>query len=442
MVQLSDNDVLLVFTYAPAGLGHMRVMNALIDGLPQNIDFAILGTNDTQIRYWHRIISISPLIRGVVEWLQGGRFRLWFYGLYIWLLRSHTHQLYTQIKDIVISQRFEKKVIVIVSTHFGLAHQIVAIKEKLQKNLKIKLILIDQITDATSMEILYIPGADLIFVPSNKIKASLENYAHRRGLRETNIIVSPYPLSPNLNRELSEKELDLRQKQYTLDSQAKIKIVVPISGAAVGLAYYDKITYILGKSLDRCEIYIVVKDYMYTKAFIRKMKRRSWIKLISNQTDRKVVAAYDKLYHDETIGFEIVKPSEQSFKTLISVKNRGGAILLFTEPIGKQEYDNSNFLLDHQLIPSHEDQAKLVRYALENRTPSETECRDCLKLARHWKAIRLTNDPIKDARIIIWCLKVGVFSTMASSTEVAKQTDPDLGPNGVQLFWKKVEETI
>lgn len=442
MDKLQQNDLLLVFTYAPAGLGHMRVMNALIDGLPQNIDYVILGTNDTRIRYWHRIISISPLIREVTEWLQGGAFRFWFYGLYIWLLRINSHQLYTQIKDIVISQRFEKKVVVIVSTHFGIAHQIVAIKEKLQKNLKIKLILIDQITDATSMEILYIPGADLIFVPSSKIKSNLSNYAHKRGLRETNIIVSPYPLSPNLNQELSEKEFDLRLKQYTFRSNAKIKISIPISGAAVGLNYYDKLIYALGKNLDRCEIYVVVKDYVYTRAFIRKMKRRSWVKLIENQTDRKVVADYDKLYLDEIIGLEIVKPSEQSFKTLLSPKKRGGTILLFTEPIGKQEHDNLDFLLDHQLIPNVEDQAKLEKYALENKTPSETECRDCLKLARNWNAIRLTNDPVKDTQIIIWCLKVGIFSIMAASTEPTKQTDPDLGSSGVELFWQKVENII
>src|SRR3989344_3614721 len=63
--KLQHRDTLLVFTYAPAGLGHMRVMNALIDGLPQNIEYAILGTNDTRIRYWHRIISLSPNIREI-----------------------------------------------------------------------------------------------------------------------------------------------------------------------------------------------------------------------------------------------------------------------------------------------------------------------------------------------------------------------------------------
>ena len=440
MDKLQHRDTLLVFTYAPAGLGHMRVMNALIDGLPQNIEYAILGTNDTRIRYWHRIISLSPNIREIIERLQGGRLRFWLYGLYTWLLHLNSNRLYIQIKDIVISQRYEKKVIVIVSTHFGIAHQIIAIKGRLQKNLNIRLILIGQITDATSMEILYIPGADLILVPSNKIKSNLLNFAHRRGVHDTNITVSPYPLSPNLSLELSEKEFDLKLKQYTLGSNAKLKIAIPISGAAVGLDYYDKLTYILGKSLSRCEIYIVVKDHIYTKSFTRKMKHRNWVKLIENQTDREVVAAYDKLYHDEVIGLEIVKPSEQSFKTLFSVKKRGGTILLLTEPIGKQESDNLGFLLDHHLIPNEEDQLMLEKYALENKTLSVAEWRDYFKLTQHWRALRLTNDPLKDSRIIIWCLKVGIFSVMASKP--AKHVDAELAPNGVELFWKKVEDLI
>lgn len=439
---LQRKDVLLIFTYAPAGLGHLRVMNALLDGLPKDIDYVVLGADDTRITYWHRIVSIHPFIREFIEKIQAGRFRFLFYQGYISLLRSHINVIYTQLKNIILSQRNEKKTIVIISTHFGLAHQIAAIKKNLEKDLKVNIVLIDQITDATSMEILYIPEADLIFVPSQEVKTDLLRYAHKYHLHETNITVSPYPLSPSLSQPLSEKEYESKLKQYVYTSNVKINIAIPISGAAVGLNYYEKLIAALRKSIDRSEIFVVVKDYVYTWGFIKKIKRRHHVEVIEDKTDRKVVIDYDKLYRDEIIGLEIVKPSEQSFKTLFSSNKRGGPILLLTEPIGKQEHDNIDFLLDHHLIPDEDEQAKLERYALENITPSEAECGTCLKLARNWKAIRLTNDPVKDTQIIIWCLRVGVFSVMASSTEIAKGLNSELSPNGVKLFWQKIEEII
>lgn len=442
MDSLKQKDVLLVFTYAPAGLGHLRVMNALIDGLPKDIDYEVLGASDTRITYWHRIMSINPFVREAIESIQSGRFRFLFYNFYIWLLRHNTESLYAQLKNIILSQRHEKKTVIVVSTHFGLAHQIAALKKRLEKDLHIKILLIDQITDATSMEILYIPGADLIFVPDDQIKTNLLKYARTRGLRETNIIVSPYPLSPNLSLQLSEKEFNLRLKQYDYYSHSQIKIAVPISGAAVGLSYYEKIISSLLKKLNRCRIFVVVKDYVYTWTFIKKMRRHKNVRVIEDKTDRKVVIDYDKLYHDEIIGLEIVKPSEQSFKTMFGSKKRGGPILLLTEPIGKQEHDNIDFLLEHHLLPDDVIQKKLIAHALSNEVPSQVECSSCLKLARNWKAIRLTNDPDKDTQIITWCLKVGIFSIMAANTTLAKAADKELSPSGVKLFWQKVETII
>lgn len=410
MENLKRPDVLLVFTYAPAGLGHLRVTDALYNGLQEGINLVLLGSDDTRITYWHRLMSVDPFIRRVMEWFQQEKHEQWFDRLYIWVLRATTKHLYQQMEHLIIQQWNMKKTVVVVSTHFGLAHQLAKIKNRLEKNLKIKLILVVQVTDATSMKIWYVEGADLICVPSEKVRREFANYAQKKNLRHSDIVVLPYPLSKTMGSELSGEEYNFRLEQYSGDSSVKINIVMPISGAAVGLNYYDKIIAKLTRSSKRFRIFLVIKDNIYTTNFIRKMKTREQVTVIANTSDKEVVDSYDKVYQKEIIALEIVKPSEQSFKALFNSSQRGGAILLLTEAIGKQEQDNLNFLLDHQLLPE--------------------------------RAIKLTNDPDLDVETINSYIKEGLFKKMASQVKENLQEGNELATNGVQQFWAKVDALV
>ena len=53
---------LVVFTYAPTGLGHIRVTDALHDGLPDSFDSVVFAPNDPSIEFIHRLISINVLL--------------------------------------------------------------------------------------------------------------------------------------------------------------------------------------------------------------------------------------------------------------------------------------------------------------------------------------------------------------------------------------------
>jgi hypothetical protein len=441
MKKIENSEVLLVFTYAPAGLGHLRVTDALVDGLPEKIDSVLLGASDTRITFWHRLMSVHPLVREGLEWLQTNENSYWFYDLYIWISNLATRILYGQMKNLLAQQWHEKKVVVVVATHFGLAHQLANIKTKLEKDFGVKIVLAVQVTDATSMAVWYVPVADLICVPSKKVKSELEEYAKKRGLKKTKIEVLPYPLSKKLEIELTKSEFETRLSQYSDKSNTKIKISMPISGAAVGLEYYDQLIAKLRNTSKRYEIRIVTKDNLHTQGFINKNLTKSGVKVISDLTDKRVVDNYEKLYADEVIGLEVVKPSEQAFKTMFSPDQRGGAILLLTQPVGKQEHDNLDFLLDHKLIPDENDQQKLEKFAMADKMPNEEECRECIERARLWKAIRLTNDPASDARLINWCIKVGVFEKMSQVETKTNLSDPELASNGVEQFWKMVAKT-
>ncbi len=63
---LADPSLLLIFTYAPAGLGHLRVTDALYHGLPKGVQPVILGAHDRAVGAIHRFMSIhaSLLISG------------------------------------------------------------------------------------------------------------------------------------------------------------------------------------------------------------------------------------------------------------------------------------------------------------------------------------------------------------------------------------------
>ena len=118
----------------------------------------------------------------------------------------------------------------------------------------------------------------------------------------------------------------------------------------------------------------------------------------------------------------MTKPSEQAFKALISPNQVGGVILLFTNPVGRQEYDNLNFLKRHLLIPSDEDQKTLWRMPKTN---------DILKKAITWRGLRLPKNPEKSVNFLIWCIKNKIFEQMGKYTNKIQS-------DGVKRFWEEV----
>src|SRR5258708_11937791 len=61
---------LFVFTVAPTGLGHIRVMNALQEGLPPNTPFEVIGLQDTSLSKIHGLLSRIPFLTKIMEFSQ------------------------------------------------------------------------------------------------------------------------------------------------------------------------------------------------------------------------------------------------------------------------------------------------------------------------------------------------------------------------------------
>jgi hypothetical protein len=440
LAQLTDRKNQLILTYAPAGLGHLRITDALYDGLPKSVNPVVMGSQDKSIQTIHRITSIHPIARGIFEWLQSGPLARQANRLYRYQLRMNTSVVYDEISR-VIDERFEApKKIFVVSTHFGLAHKLAAIKEKLEKEKQVKIILVVLVTDDTFQHIWYVDGADLLVVPSKLMKRKYAAYGHILG-KSVRIEVNPYPINPQRMKKLGTVRMAEKKNQLNPRSKEPIQVSIPVSGAAVGTLYFSHLMSALHKKSRRFHFHIVSKDAPFTKTFLYQWRNKNWVDLYVGKKDRETVDLYDTLLDTQVISLEVTKPSEQAFKALLPTEMRGGVILLFSDPVGQQEFDNLNFLERHALIPSPEAQKQLWEMA-EHGGAMDTELRNRIyHEARFWRGVRLPWRSQKSADFIWWLHQEGVLGRMLSANVAERVLDEKsrvLGPNGVSEFWDLV----
>jgi len=441
-VSLKDTRVMVIFAYSPAGLGHLRVTDALYEGLPSGLTPVLLGSQDKSITLIHRLVSLHPLIRSLFEWGQSpGLQERFFTYFYRSGLRWGTKLLYRQLVTL-LEQRLERpKTLVIVATHFGLAHQVAAIKERFMKEQKVRLYLTVVVTDDSPQFIWYVPGADTIFVPSQYTKNKLERYGKPK-LGAVRFVVNPYPVSPTLSRDLTAHKWEERLEQFNEEAKTAFYLALPVSGAAIGMVFFVKLIDSLYESCPRVVFHIIAKTSLYTLPYLHDLMSRPYVKIHLAASDRDVVTLYEAVYREYNFGLEITKPSEQAFKALINVNKVGGSLLLFAEPVGRQEIDNLNFLVKHQLIPNLTEQKYL--WALSEKG-AKLEKEEILQKAKNWRGLVLPHHALKSARFISWCRHVGLFRVMIRhirKVSYSQEYQNEVNPQGVARFWEEVVSQV
>lgn len=440
---LSQKSVLVIFAYAPAGLGHLRVTDALYQGLPEAVSPLLLGSQDTGITVIHRLFSINSVLREVFEWVQYDPQQYFFSQLYYWSLRAQTDLMYQQLTT-VVDQRVETiDTVVVVATHFGLAHQIGKIKKRVEHEKKVKIILAVQVTDDSPQYMWYVPEADITFVPSEYTKKRLEKYGRMKGYAPMKFEVNAYPVSPLLGKKLNSVEFFEKAHQIDPVSKSQIHVCIPISGAAVGLTYFTDLIDTLYRTSHRFIFHVVTRSAPYTLPFLNEMIQRPFVKLYVSSRDRDVVNSYEHVYQKYKVSLEITKPSEQSFKSLLNPGQFGGSLLMLSEPVGRQEYDNVDFMRRHGLIPTKDQQEQLENKAIRQEVPESDAA--IKREGRHWRGISLSKDPTQAARIIWWGLSSGLFIEMMNwrpRSDLATEDLVELNPYGVHSFWMKLSEHI
>lgn len=399
---------LLVFTYAPAGLGHLRVTEALVSSKPDSYKSILLGSNDRFITTVHRFFSTNFIGKWLFDNSQYGLLEDFFTFVYKQLLFLGGSKVFHLFKDIIRRHNGVSEIWIIAS-HFGLAHQIGLVKEKLVRETGVKVRLVVQVTDDTTQHIWCVKGADLTIVPSVNTKNGLEFYSRSKKIK-AKFAVAPYPLGVTFSQKIKDPH-KMREMAY-LSTDNPINIAFPISGAAVGLKFVlSLIRYLSGKS-DRFRFFVVSKKSKDTRLFLSTISKIKNVVLVLGNRDIDVVNNYEELYLTNTIHLEVTKPSEQAFKAILHPSLVGGSILLFADPVGRQEYENIDFVKKHGLLPEK-----------NGLVP---------------RAIRLPRDPKMAADVIAWGVESGLFKKMSLSNFNFSQKTIDskeVGSDGSRLFW-------
>ena len=431
--RMLSSDTLIIFTTSPTGLGHIRVTNALIKGLPKELPYHTIGINDSVIEGFYRLISTNWLLRETMEYFQTNQTAEKLQTqLFTWYEHNNTSCTTTELQNIIKANPQTKKV-VIISTHAQLARRIQKIIE--QKIIQIPIFHTVIVTD-DSPQRLWAVCSSLVIVPSHKTLQELTKTFVCDRLHKGEIIVAPYPINPKLTEELSESSLTDRRKQLCATCEESTRICIPISGAAVQLKYLQTlITSLIEQngSKIRFSFDIITKEAPYTTNFIHTIKQNPEVTIHKSQTNTKTVEIYDQLYestHPPSI--EITKPSEQCFKVLTSPKTKGGVLLLLTQPVGRQEYDNLNYLERNGFLPTKDFHTRLWKTMESDITMLD------YKPLSAYRALMLPSDPKRTANLIKLCLQNKVFEAMYDYT--GYEENYQLSPHGVERIWQLISE--
>jgi hypothetical protein len=433
---LNSSDVVIVIAQALTGLGHLRISHALYHGLPADAHTLLLSSTDSSINVMHRITSVHPLMYRLMEFTQYGVPQ----DIFLWLALRYLHSTVTpleeQLQHIFDQQVIRPNIMLIVATLTSVGHQIAYIKKRFEAKNNVRIVLVSVVTDDSPQHIWAIAGSELIFVPSEYTKRQLEAYHKAKHLEPTEYVVSPYLVSPNLGVDLTPSQFQRRKDALNPQRIAPIHMMIPISGAAVQLSGTQRMIEVLEHLSDRFVFHIVSQQSPHTRGFLSSMIGKPNVSLHVSFSHREVVDLYDKAYGKEVMAIEVTKPSEQSFKALIRPHERGGSILFFSQPVGRQEWDNLKFLVRHGLIPTAHEQKLLWGLAKENKAPEP----DMLLRAHAWRGTRLPSQPTLAASYIWWCLEHGICAHMAQFA--GHQDTKELSPDGVMRFWKRVSDHL
>ncbi|MEP7166808.1 MAG: hypothetical protein ABI758_02405 [Candidatus Woesebacteria bacterium] len=441
----TSNSICIVFAYAPAGLGHLRVTDALRHGLPEDAQPILLPESSESIRWIHRLTSRNPMGKRLMEWAQYGRAEDIVTRVYRRMLKRDARYLEVELLRILKQRVVLPEKLLVVATHFGLAHQLSTIKKSLERKAQVKIIIAMQVTDDSPQKIWYVPDLDLITVPSEQTKHTLVSYGKSERLNPSKLVVLPYPLSPHLGEDLLPVALRHRRSQYNESSNTPINVSIPISGAAVGTSYAEVLMRELHKHSKRFVFHVVTKKTLYTDMFLMALSRKPYIEVSSSHSDREIVELYEQVYDRVVLSLEVTKPSEQAFKAMFSPKQSGGVILLFAAPVGRQEYDNLHFLERHGLIPNEVEQAELLSWSQKNWKLNDHEKKRLFASTAHWRGMCIPTDPIQAAQFILWGIREGFFASLSDAL-VCSRGDilcrEEVASDGVAKFWKEVEKIL
>ncbi len=429
-------DTLIIFTTSPSGLGHIRVMNALIQGLSPDSDYTTVGVADVSAAKIHALGSRLPIALKITEFIQNHQLpeRI-VTSIYQKYFSSKTGSLVAQLEKVKADYPLKSRWIII-STHFALAYPVIATKKKLAKKYEVEIFNALIVTDDSPQRIWAAEGADIIFTPSLTTEQKIRSFLPRKS--KTIVESTSFPLSPRLGVKMKEQELSLLENQLDPTENETLHISVPVSGAAVQLDYLENVISTLCR--EKFVFTVIGQQNPYTIDFFDSLKRLPRVQLSTSTSSHSTVRFYESsFYQDLRPACEITKPSEQSFKAILKPNEKGGVILLLTDPIGRQESDNLNFLIRNELLADEIEQQMIENYLVNLGDIPENQKGKLHYKASHWRALKLPSDPRRASIFIRNAKSNGLLYSMLS---YIPETKKDLRSDGVNQIWNNIFEML
>lgn len=437
-------DSMVVKATPRAGNGHKKVCFDVASAI--ELDSANAGS-------WS-IVELDNLLAGKTHaagsnnWL--GKFateRMQEWGELQWALAWLHHELVLRNDSTTIlaaareflteAKRNLQKNVIFIAYHPDVAYVMAHYKHQLAREFGIGIEVVVVMTDhlPRGQFVWYPIDADLILAPDEESAATARAQAafwerimrsrrdrHAHGLPQVETI--NYPVNPFLIEPLTQHEFEHRRLQLRDESGVKTQILVPQGGAVPNQEF--QLDFIRGLPASFAA-HVVMTASDRTAGF-KTQAEALGAQVIVGETTLKTHAAYLQAHAELNPSLMESKPSEKHNHALIDRSQRGGEIMLVAPPVGDQEKQNSEFMVNTGRALNEQQSRRLM-------TMSVDELKSNLGLATGLRTIFLPRDGSKAAEYLARLKSSGFLEAMLTGPaklETANQ--------GAREVWTKVNE--
>lgn len=445
----SLRDASVFVTVTDAGAGHLRPALGLSDALEEGLPILRFSTISSRS---HHAGSTNPrLLKGAEGIARHETFQNLVYtpiqrGL---LLRQDAESTLT-----TLSQAIERSVaegrgeVIFIHTNPDPAFVAGYFKHQLEQQYHVAITNVVVMTDhfhTRSQSIWNLIDVDVIVAPDTQTQSLTEywlrywerkmrkNRIKERGTSIPQVVVCGYPQDPTFALPLDRTLEDKRQRELDARDGGAIDVAIPLGGGSPGMPYLAT----LSRSLSGrggFDIWTLFKarpgDEATTQYETVMRSIGAELEIVDN--NEGLIRRYGaRMRSTHVPSIIIVKPGELSNQLIFSPHQVGGAIMLFTEPIGDQEVQNKLFFQSaegHRVLPTEDENRTLIElmtHLMTQGSPPDAPNHDLDEMrakATGWRGLALPPDPSQAAEFIIALKRYGILSAMASFHRPHEQT--------------------
>lgn len=451
----------IVFVATDAGAGHLRPALALIAALLESINCLQIPTISTRT---HRRGSRELRLMHIINFVAlHKKFQNMVYApisRQLLLSQDGINVINEVEKQIRLAINQSKKEIVFIHTNPDPAYIAGFYKHQLEQKHDVKITNVVVITDHFFSRVQCIWAlidADIIVAPDHQTKKLIQRdllywcdkLTRRRKDRSKHlpkVIVCAFPQDPSFGQELSGPLHTKRKENLSPDSNKAVNVAIPLGGAAPGMPFLADLSKNLRNS-GKFNLWTLFKQAdgdQETQIYEQMMKDLEATTQVVTNNQQLIQAYSDRFNSDNPPDVVIVKPGELSNQTMFDPSQVGGAIFLFTEPVGDQEVQNLLFFQSEEggrIIPDEKENQALIGLILQlvqsgtDNANDNPELKSFQEKAKKWRGLSLPRDPQQAALFIVGLKKFGIFAAMSLHQRGAYENNEAMSTTGFRDFF-------